>query len=135
MDCSGDRIFALEILWTIFYKLCHLPPHPPSLASHPPTPLAILTQNWCTPSKNNLKWPQIKQVTNSKLHYNKANRLLNPAVQKIVGFIRAKAIKILKTGIYIIITRCELGRFSRGQSHTHISVINFLFFKDHTGME
>ena len=27
----------------------------PTLTSHPPTPLATLAQNWCTPSKNNLK--------------------------------------------------------------------------------
>ena len=43
--------------------------------SHQPgiVPLAMavsagLAQNWCTPSKNDLKWPKIKQVTNSILN-------------------------------------------------------------------
>ena len=40
--------------------------HPPlTLTSHPFTPLAALAQKWCAPSKNNLKWPKIKQLTNS----------------------------------------------------------------------
>ena len=78
MDRSGDHVFAVELLWTLFYKLLPPPtplPHPRPPA-RPPTPLATLAQNWCAPSKkNDLKWPQIKQVTNSKPHYIKANRL------------------------------------------------------------
>ena len=41
MDCSGDRVFTVELLWTLFHRL----------ASRPPTPLATLAQNWCAPSK------------------------------------------------------------------------------------
>ena len=46
---------------------------------------------WCAPSKNDLKWPEIRQVTNIKLYYKKANRLLSPVLPKIVGLTRAKA--------------------------------------------
>ena len=66
-------------------------PTPVPSASCPPTPLATLAQNWCAPSKNGLKWPEIKQVTNIKLHYNKVNKLMNPVLQKIVSPTRAKA--------------------------------------------
>ena len=59
-------------LWSfsgqLFASCCHLPPQPPQ------TPLAMLAQNWCAPSKNDLKWPKIKQVTNSKLYNIKINR-------------------------------------------------------------
>ena len=62
----------------------------PNLALPPPTPLATLAQNWYAPPKNDLKWPQIKQVTNSKLYYNKVNRLLSPVLQIIVSLTQAK---------------------------------------------
>ena len=91
MDCSGDLVFTVELLWKLFHKLLPPPPHPHPSASRPPTPLATLAQNWCALSKNNLKWPEIKQVTNSKLNYNKVNRLLSPVLQNIVGSTRAKA--------------------------------------------
>ena len=115
MDCPGDRVFAVEIFWTLFTNFCHLPP-PPS-ASRQPNPLATLAQNWCVPPKNNLKWPEINQVTHSKLYYYKVNRLLSPVLQNIVGLTRAKAVEIFKMGISTIITRCKLGLFSRGRSH------------------
>ena len=50
MDCSGDSVFTVEALWTLFHKLLP-PPTPPPSASRPPTPLATLAQNWCAPSK------------------------------------------------------------------------------------
>ena len=54
-----------------------------------------LTMDWCAPSKINLKWPKIKQVTNSKLYYlrtyNKFNRSISPVLQNKVGTARAKA--------------------------------------------
>ena len=122
MDCSDDCVFAVELLWTLFYKLLP-PPSPPTCPWPPicPPPATLLAQNWCAPSKNDLKWPQIKQVTNSELHCNKANRLFSPILQKIIGLTRAKAVKIFKMGISTIITRCELGWFSRGWSHNYIT--------------
>ena len=83
MDCSGDRVFSVELLWTLFYKL--LPPPIPPLAH------SLRYTGPKLVSKNDVKWPQIKQVTNSKLYYNKANELLSPVLQKIVGQTRAKA--------------------------------------------
>ena len=52
MDCSGDRVFTVELLWTLFHKLLPPPTPTPALGlppAHPPTPLATLAQNWCAP--------------------------------------------------------------------------------------
>ena len=49
MDCSGDRVFAVELLLDTFlqtFATSHPTPRP-----WPPTPLATLAQNWCAPSK------------------------------------------------------------------------------------
>ena len=44
MDCSGIRVFTVELLWTIFYKLMP-PPTPPSILTFcPPSPLATLAK-------------------------------------------------------------------------------------------
>ena len=61
MNCSGVRIFTVELLWTVFDKL--MPP-----PTHLPTPSATLTQNWC-------------ETQTSKLCYNKFNRLISPVLQ------------------------------------------------------
>ena len=100
--------------WTLFNRFFHLPP-PPSC----PTPPATLALNWCTPPKNDLKWPEIKQVKNSE-PYDKINRLMSLVLQNIVGLTQEKAsytIKFFKMGISTIITRCKLGRFFHGWSH------------------
>ena len=51
MDCSGDRVFTVELLWTLFHKLLPPPTPPPTLGLPPAHPLATLAQNWCAPSK------------------------------------------------------------------------------------
>ena len=73
MDCSGDLVFAVKLLWTLSQAFT---------TSHP---LSYTGPNWCTPPNNDLKWPKIKQVTNSKLYYNKVNRLLSPVLLNRVG--------------------------------------------------
>ena len=78
---SHDQLWIALVTMSL---LCTLYTFLQAFATSHPTPLATLAQNWCTPLKNDLKWPQIKQVTNSKLHYIKANRLLSPVLQKIV---------------------------------------------------
>ena len=79
-DKLWTALVTVSLLWSysghLFTSFCHLPSHPPPSASCPLIPLATLAQNWCTPSKNDLKWPEIKQVTDIKLHYKKANTLL-----------------------------------------------------------
>ena len=108
MDCSGVRVFTVDFLWS---GCCRLPP------AHP---LNTLAQNWCAPPKNDLKWPKIKQVTNSKLCYIKFNISIGTILLNKAGLTRAKAGYTnynFKTGISTIIPRCELGRFSRGRSH------------------
>ena len=64
MDCSGVRVFTVELLWTVFEQL----QPPPSL--HPSLPPSI---RWpkigAHLQKNHLKWPKIKQVANSNLYY------------------------------------------------------------------
>ena len=65
MDYSDVCVFTVELLWTVFNSCCHLPPYP-----HPPThPLNTLAQIGAHLQKNGLKWPKIKQVTNSNLYY------------------------------------------------------------------
>ena len=61
MDCSGDCVFTVELLWTLFYKL--LPPPTPPPRPRPPTPVATLAQNWCAPSKKRSKMA-LNQVSN-----------------------------------------------------------------------
>ena len=47
MDCSGVRVFTVELLWTVFLTAVAT-----SLPCLPPThPLNTLAQNWCAPSK------------------------------------------------------------------------------------
>ena len=119
MDCIGVCTFTVEFLRIVFHKLFP----PPS----PPTPLATLAQNWCTPPKNELKWSKIKKVTNSKLYYIKYNRSISPVLLNKAGLKKQKLvtlIKTFKTGISTIITRCELGQFSRGQSHVGYGLIS-----------
>ena len=62
--------------------------HPRPPVHHP---LSCTDPKFVRTSKNYLKWPEIKQVTNSKLYYNKVNRLLSPVLQNIVGLTQAKA--------------------------------------------
>ena len=73
---------------TIF---CHLPTKPitPHLLSTNPLGYArlILVRN----SKNDLKWPKIKQETNFKLNYIKFNRLRSPILVNKAGLTREKA--------------------------------------------
>ena len=88
MDYSGVCVFTVEHLWTGYHFL--LPPPNPS-PPLPPTPSAMLDQNWCTPSKNYLKWPKIKQVTNSKLYYIKFNISISAIPLNKAGLTRAKA--------------------------------------------
>ena len=41
MDCSGDRVFTVELLWTLFHKLLPPPtPPPPALGLPPAHPLS-----------------------------------------------------------------------------------------------
>ena len=81
----GLCVFTVKLLWTVFDKLMPPPTPFPTLTSRPPIPLATLPQNWYTPQKNDLKWPKIKQVTTSKLCYNKFNRLISPVLQNKVA--------------------------------------------------
>ena len=90
MDCSGDLVFAVELLWTLFHKLLPPPTPPPALGFPPAHPLSHTGPKLARTSKNDLKWPEIKKVTNSKLYY-KVNILLSPVLQNIVGPTRAKA--------------------------------------------
>ena len=81
MDCSGVCVFAMELLLAVFDKL--LPPFTP------PRPHPLL----CWPKigahlQKHLKWPKIKQITTSKLYY---NRLISPVLQNKVGLTQAKA--------------------------------------------
>ena len=130
MDGSGDCVFVVELLWTLFTSFCHLLPHPSPSASHLPAhPLSYTGPKLVRTSKKRPempKWPEIKQVTNIELHYKKANRLLSPVLQKIIGQKLVTPIKIYKTGISTIITRCELGRFPRGRSHI-VSLFIFIY--------
>ena len=89
MDCSGVHFFTVELLWTAFHKLLP-PPTPPLCPYCLPTLLATLAQNWCAPSKNDLKWPKIKQVTNSKLYYIKFNRSISTVLLNKAGLTQAK---------------------------------------------
>ena len=66
-------LVSVSSLWSFsgqfFPSCCHLPPHAPPLPpAHPPPQYAgpKLVQTF---KKNDLKWPKIKQVTNSKLYY------------------------------------------------------------------
>ena len=91
-------LVSVSSLWSFSGQFFTVATSLPTLASatRPATPSAMLAQNWCAPSKNDLKWPKIKQVTNSKLYYIKFNIsistiLLNKAghgwshIQLIVG--------------------------------------------------
>ena len=93
VNCSGVCFFTVELLWTVFHLLLPPPTPPPCPAptSFPPTPSATLAQNWCTPSKNDLKWPKIKQVTNSKLYYIKFNISISTILLNKASLTRAKA--------------------------------------------
>ena len=82
-------LVAVSSLWNFsgqFLTSCCHCLHPPPAHS-----LATLAQSCCTPPKNDLKWPKIKQVTTSKLYYNKLNRLISPVLQNKVDLRRAKA--------------------------------------------
>ena len=88
MDCSGVCIFTVKLLWTVFHMLLP-PPTPPLPPAHPPPQL-------CWPKivahlqKDNLKWPKIKQLTNSKLYYNniiKFNRSITTILLNKAGLI------------------------------------------------
>ena len=120
MDRSGVCVFTVELLWTVFEQLLPPPSPPPRSCLPPAHPLNTLAQNWCAPPKNYLKWPKIKQVTNSNLHYIKLNISISTILLNKASLTRAKAGYTnynFKTGISTIIPRCELGRFSRGRSH------------------
>ena len=120
IDCSGVRFFTVELLWTVSDKLLPppTPPHPTPHPHRPPThPLSYACPKLVLTSKNNLKWPKIKQVTNSKLYYIKFHRSISPVLQNKVSLTRTKLVTLIKMGTSTIITRCKLGRFSHGWSH------------------
>ena len=87
MDRSGVRVFTVELLWTVFEQL--LPPPSP-----PPTPLTSSIR-WLKIGahlqKNDLKWPKIKQVRNSNLHYIKFNISISTILLNKASLTRAKA--------------------------------------------
>ena len=88
MDCSGVLVFAVKLLWTLFHQ-AFATSHPTPIL--PPThPLSYTGPKLVRTFKNDLKWPEIKQATNFKLHYNKANGLLSLVLQRIVGLTQAK---------------------------------------------
>ena len=66
-DCSGVRVFTVELLWTVFLTAVATSLPTPAPASHPPTPSIRWPKIGAHLQKNGLKWPKIKQVTNSKL--------------------------------------------------------------------
>ena len=97
MDVStGPHDWLYGLLWCpclpcgasldSFFTCCsQLSPHP-----RPPTPSATLAQNWCAPSKNDLKWLKIKQVTNFKSNYIKFSISISTILLNIAGLTRAK---------------------------------------------
>ena len=89
MDCAGVCIFTVELLWTVFDKLLPPPTPPPHLSSA--HPLSYTRPKLVRTSKKDLKLPKIKQVTNSKLYYNKFNRSISPVLQNKVGLTQAQA--------------------------------------------
>ena len=70
-------LVSVSSLWSFsgqfFNSCCHLPPHSPAPASHPLTPSIRWPKIGVHLQKNGLKWPKIKQVTNSNLYYIKFN--------------------------------------------------------------
>ena len=92
MDCSGVRVFTVELLWTVFLTaIATSLPTPPRPCLLPAHPLNTLAQNWCAPPKNDLKWPKIKQVTNAKLWYIKFNTSISTILLNKANLTRAKA--------------------------------------------
>ena len=124
MVCSGVCVFTVELLWTVFHFL--LPP---------PTPASPPQLHWpkigMHLQKNDLTWPKIKQVTNSKLYYIKFNISISTILLNKASQTRAKAgctnYVQLKMRISTIIPRCKLGQFSCGWSHirTHLYFVYF----------
>ena len=91
MDRSGVSVFTVELLWTVFEQLLPPPPHPPAPASHPPTPSIRWPKIGAYLQKNDMKWPKIKQVTNSNLHYIKFNISISTILLNKASLTRAKA--------------------------------------------
>ena len=85
-------LVSTSSLWS-FSEQFLPPPTPPAHLPPPvgpPTPLL----RWAKIGehhKNDLKWPKIKQETNSNLYYITINRLLSPVLLNKVGLTRAKA--------------------------------------------
>ena len=115
-------LVSMSSLWSFSgqFSLAVSTSHPISLPT-PPT----LAQNWCAPSKNDLKWPKIKQVTNSKLYYIKFNRSISTVLLNKAGLSRAKAGYTDYNFKMGIITRCKLGRLSRARSHILYTLLQY----------
>ena len=86
MDYSGVLVVTVELFWTVFHLL--LPPPTPHLP--PNHPLTILAQNCCVPSKNDLKWPKIKQLANSKPFNRSISTVLDGLTQAKTGYTNYK---------------------------------------------
>ena len=90
MDFSGVRIFIVETLNSFSQAVATSNPTPLH-SPHAWLPLSYTGLNLVHTFKNDLKWPKIKQVTNSKLYYNKFNRSIIPVFQSKVSLTQAKA--------------------------------------------
>ena len=88
-------LVSVSSLWSssgqFLNSCCHLPPHPPAPASHPPTLSIRWPKIGAHLQKNNLKRPKIKQVRNSNLHYIKFNISISTILLNKASLTRAKA--------------------------------------------
>ena len=89
-------LVSMSSLWSFsgqFFTCVAISHPPPAHTSRPPTPSAMLAQNWCASSKNDLKLAKIKHVTNSKLYYNiiKFNVSISAILLNTASLTRAKA--------------------------------------------
>ena len=108
---------SMSFLGSFSEEFFHFPYHMPMPLLLPTHPFSTLGQNWCASSKNHLKWPKIKHEINSEVHCIKFNRLLTPVLLNKIGLHEQKLSKFLEMGIFTIITRCELGKFSHRLAH------------------
>ena len=81
-------LVSVSSLWSFsgqfFNSCCHLPPHPPPLPPIRPLP-QYAGPKLVRTFKNDLKWPKIKQITNSNLHYSKFNISINTILLNKAG--------------------------------------------------
>ena len=87
-------LVSVSSLWSFsgqFFTSCsHLPLHPQPLPPARPPPQYAGPKLVCS-FKNDLKWPKVKQVTNSKLYYIKFNISISTILLNKAGQTRAKA--------------------------------------------